>query len=170
MDTINLVENEKLEIIRPVVMQEKMKNSEKDSGKMEAVESCSDVGISDSYLYMADVDIVIDRVRSVTLRAPLSIEGLDISAVVDTGAEVTVMSETLFSSIPESKRPPLKPTKRNLVVAAAGKRMSTLGVAEVSVVLGPLEFLWSIYVAPIGDDLLLGCDIIDEKDVTTKVV
>ena len=44
--------------------------------------------------------------------------------------------------------------------------MGTLGVAEFLVKLGPIEFLWSIYVCPIGDDLLLGCDIIDEKNVT----
>lgn len=29
-----------------------------------------------------------------------------------------------------------------------------------------MEFEWPIYVAPIGDELLLDCDIIDEKDIT----
>ncbi|CAC5376478.1 unnamed protein product [Mytilus coruscus] len=56
----------------------------------------------------AEADIVIDRIRAVTLKAPVAIEGHLVHAVVDTGAEVTVMS----------------------------------------------------------DDLLLGCDIIDEKDIT----
>lgn len=44
----------------------------------------------------AKVIVVIDRVMSVTLRAPLSIEGEKVKAVVDTGAEATVMSESLF--------------------------------------------------------------------------
>ena len=111
-------------------------------------------------------DIVIDRVRSVTLKVPICIEDQKVSAVVDTGAEVTVMSENLFFRIPEERRPKLQEAKRNLVVAEAGKRMKTLGVAEVSVTLGPSEFSWSIYVAPIGDNLLLGCDVIDEMNIT----
>lgn len=60
----------------------------------------------------------------------------------------------------------MKEAKSNLVVEEAGKKMLSLGVADVSVVIGPLEFEWSIYVAPIGDELLLDCDIIDEKDIT----
>ena len=119
-----------------------------------------------SDLETAVVDVVIDRVRSVTLRAPINVEGQDISAVVDTGAEVTVMSETLFFKIPENRRPCLKKASRNLVVAEAGKKMRSLGVADVSIVIGPLEFSWPVYVAPIGDLLLLGCDVIDEKDIT----
>ncbi|VDI63695.1 Hypothetical predicted protein [Mytilus galloprovincialis] len=123
------------------------------------------IKIVDTDLDTAMVDVVIDRVRSVTLRAPLSIEGEKVKAVVDTGPEV-VMSESLFFKIPEAKRPSLQESKRNLVVAETGKRMKTLGVAKVSVEIGPLKLLWSIYVAPISDDLLLGCDVIDEKDIT----
>ena len=60
----------------------------------------------------------------------------------------------------------MREAKRNLVVEEAGKKMLSLGVADVSVVIGPLEFEWPIYVAPIGDELLLGCHIIDEQDIT----
>ncbi|CAC5382088.1 unnamed protein product [Mytilus coruscus] len=44
--------------------------------------------------------------------------------------------------------------------------MQTLGMADVSCQIGPLNFIWSVYIAPIGDELLLGCDIIDEHDIT----
>lgn len=49
-----------------------------------------------SCLDTTEADVVIDKVRSVTIRAALRIEGVDIYSVVDTGAEVTVMSDSMF--------------------------------------------------------------------------
>ena len=120
----------------------------------------------DSIFEATSVDVVIDRVRAVTLRAPITIEGKVFHAVIDTGAEVTVLSRGVFNKIPEGKRPDIYPAKRNLVVAEAGKKMQTLGMADVSLEIGPLQFIWSVYIAPIGDEILLGCDIIDEKEIT----
>lgn len=144
------------------------KGGNEDLNSNPVIDKCIDNSfeIVDTNFDTAMVNVIIDRIRSVTLRAPLSIEGEKVKAVVDTGAEKTVMSESLFFKIPEAKRPSLQEAKRNLVVAEAGKRMKTLGVAEVSVEIGPLKFLWSIFVALICDDLLLGCDVIDEKDIT----
>ncbi|CAG2251419.1 unnamed protein product [Mytilus edulis] len=115
---------------------------------------------------ISSVDVVIDRVRAVTLRVPIVIEGDYLNAVIDTGAEVTVMSQEKFLKIPENRRPQIYKAERNLVVAEAGKKMQTLGMADVSCQIGPLDFIWSVYIAPIGDELLLGCDIIDEHDIT----
>jgi hypothetical protein len=52
------------------------------------------------------------------------------------------------------------------VVADAGKHMSTIGRVKVDIKLGSEKFAWPVYMAPIGDSVLLGCDIIDEKDIT----
>ncbi|VDI32870.1 Hypothetical predicted protein [Mytilus galloprovincialis] len=110
--------------------------------------------------------IQIDRVRSATIKVPISINGQVTKAVLDTGAEVTVLNSSLYFGIPEEKRPILKKATRNLVVAEAGKSMETHGIAMMNVKLGNHEFSWDMYIAPIGDSILLGCDIVDELDIT----
>lgn len=114
------------------------------------------------------LQIVIDRVRAVTIRTLISIQGILTKAIVDTGAEVTVLSEKLYNLIPPDKRPKLHEAKRGLVVAEAGKEMTTCGTIDVDFNLGEFEFTWPVYVAPIRDDILLGCDIIDEMDITVN--
>lgn len=72
-------------------------------------------------------DVVIDRVHAVTIRAPVTIEGIEMNAVVDTGVEVTVMSERRFQEIPAEKHPLLRQNPKSLVVAEAGRKMRTSG-------------------------------------------
>lgn len=111
-------------------------------------------------------DVVIDRVHAVTIRAPVTIEGIEMNAVVDTGAEVTVMSERRFQEIPAEKQPLLRQTQRSLEVAEAGHKMRTSETVEVKLIMGDDEYAVDMYFAPIADDLLLGCDFLDEHDVT----
>ena len=68
----------------------------------DAIEQPTSIGkeVSDntfSTVDVADPDIIIDRVRAVTIRVPVEIEEQSVRAVVDTGAEVTVMSELCFN-------------------------------------------------------------------------
>ena len=98
----------------------------------------------------------------------ISIQGIITKAIVDTGAEVTVLSERLYNLFPKDKRPKLTEAKRGLVVAEAGKEMTTCGTIDANFKLGDFEFTWPVYVAPIRDDMLLGCDIIDEMDITVN--
>ena len=100
------------------------------------------------------------------MKVPVVTNGKEVKAVIDTGAEVTVMSETAFLGIPKEQRPVRRSAKRTLVVAEAGKKMTTSGIADIEIQIGSLKFEWPIYIAPIGDDLLLGCDVIYEKDIT----
>ena len=114
-----------------------------------------------------DFHIVINRAAAaVTVRAPLQVMGQNVKAVIDTGAEVTVLSENLYRSLPDDVRPPLRKTNRGLVLAESDNVMKTHGVADVQLQIGSQQFRWSVFVAPIGDEMLLGCDIIDEKDIT----
>jgi hypothetical protein len=115
---------------------------------------------------LSDVEIVINSVRAVTLKVLVIINGQVVKAVVDTGAEVTVMSEATYFCIPEERCHCLRKAKNKLVVAEAGRKMTTSGVADIKIQINLLKFEWPIYVAPIGDDLLLGCDVIYDKDIT----
>ena len=113
------------------------------------------------------LQITIDRVRAVTIKAPLTIQGTFTKGIIDTGAEVTVLSEQLYNLFPKDK-PPLQKARRGLVVADAGREMKTCGIAEVEFSIGDYSFIWLVYVAPIRDDLLLGCDLIDEMNITVN--
>lgn len=62
----------------------------------------------------------------------------------------------------------MKPALRKLVVGEAGKQMGTKGIATVTLTLGDSKFVWDVYVAIIGGDLLLGCNVRDEMDITVK--
>ena len=114
------------------------------------------------------LQITIDRVRAVTIKAPLTIQGTFTKGIIDTGAEVTVLSERLYNLIPKDKKPPLQKARRGLVVADAGREMKTCGIAEVEFSIGDYSFIWPVYVALIRDDLLLGCDLIDEMNITVN--
>jgi hypothetical protein len=70
--------------------------------------------------------------------------------------------------IPEKDRPELKKTKRRLTVADAGIEMRTDGIAELTITIGKVSFNWPVYIAPIRDDILFGCDIIDKKCITVN--
>ena len=52
------------------------------------------------------------------------------------------------------------------MVAEEGKRLKTQGVIEAILTIGKLAVKWEVYVAPIRDEVLLGCDIIDEYNIT----
>ncbi|VDI33689.1 Hypothetical predicted protein [Mytilus galloprovincialis] len=110
-------------------------------------------------------NIIIDRVTAASIAVPVVINKIVKNTVIDTGAEVTVLSEKLYDQIPESKRPKLRRAARNLEVAEAGKNLTTEGITEVKVNLRSETFKWPVYVAPIEENMLLGCDLIDEMKV-----
>ena len=114
------------------------------------------------------LQIIIDRVRAVTIRTLLCVQGILTKAIADTGAEVTVLSERLYNMFPENKQSKLQKANRGLVVAEAGREMNICGLIDVEFKIGGFEFTWPVYVAPIIDDMLLGCDIIDEMDITVN--
>ncbi|VDH92932.1 Hypothetical predicted protein [Mytilus galloprovincialis] len=69
------------------------------SGQFDDAEiNISESSFVDEYVTVdiTSVDVVIDRLRAVTLRVSIVIEGDYLKAVIETGAEVTVMSQEKF--------------------------------------------------------------------------
>ena len=105
-------------------------------------------------------------IRAVTIKVPIKVEDMNLLAVVDTGAEVTVMRDSLYRDLPLESRPEIKDARCGLVVADKGHHMETQGMVKLPLNFGGHQFEWDVYLAPITDDLLLGCDIIDKLDLT----
>ena len=97
---------------------------------------------------------------------PLKVENIDILAVVDTGAEVTVIRNSLFRDLPCANDREISVARCNLIVAGEGHQMESKRLVNLDLNPGEHMFSWDIYLAPIADDMLLGCDIIDELDLT----
>ena len=78
-------------------------------------------------------------------------------AVVDTAAEITVMSEAFAKSL----QPDLTFGKDYVLKGAAKGQVFNARLArKVRITLGNCDVLWDVYVAPINDNVLLGLDIL----------
>ena len=104
--------------------------------------------------------------RAVTIKVPLKVGNIDILAVVDTGADVTVIRDGLFRDLPCANDRENSVARCNLIVTGESHQMESKGLVNLDLSLGGHMFCWDIYLAPIADDMLLGCDIIDELDHT----
>ena len=113
--------------------------------------------------------VVVHRmsITAVTIRTPVSVEGIKTMAIIDSGAEVTVLSSQVYASIPLIGRPQIKKTSLRLVVADHDQDLLAEGAAVVRLELHNLSFDWPVHVAPITDDLLLGSDVLEDIVVSS---
>ena len=112
-------------------------------------------------------DITICQLRSSSmLRVPVAVQGKMLQAVVDTAAEVTIISDHVFREL-EPKPPCLK----KVILHTAGRDMKMEGfvVGPVALQLGKSKFPEAVYVAPIQDDMLLGLDFLLRHGVDIKL-
>ena len=112
--------------------------------------------------------LVVNRVRAnaVSIRVNICVESRPTLAVVDSGAEVTIMNSQEFHQL--GKPLTLSPPAVDLVVADQESRLRADGTVEMELVIGNHKFKWPIYVAQIGDDFLLGSDILDAQDIVVS--
>ncbi|GFN88278.1 DNA damage-inducible protein 1 [Plakobranchus ocellatus] len=96
-------------------------------------------------------------VPAYTIRADVG--NVSVDAIVDTAAEITVISEEVYRRlIPK----PRLSGKRRVQMAGKGQASWANLVGPVSVKVGPLSTQETIYVAQINDDMLLGVDYLDK--------
>ena len=90
-----------------------------------------------------------------SLVVPVSVNGVSTQAVVDTAAQVTLISEELLMKMST----PL-PAEETVILREVGKD-STIPARiarQVPLRVGNRDFIWDMYVAPISDMCLLGLD------------
>ena len=99
-------------------------------------------------------DITICQLQSSSmLRITVYLQGILIKAVVDTAAEVTIISDRIFNELK-----PKPPCLKKVILRTAGRDLKMKGfvVGLVPLQLGSGTFMEAVYVAPIQDDMLLG--------------
>lgn len=66
-----------------------------------------------------------------------------------------VLSDRVFSSIPAAYRPQLRKDEFYLRVAEENTNMMTMEIANVEITIGDQCFTWPVFIAPIGNEMLL---------------
>ena len=100
------------------------------------------------------------------LSVPVSLQDVKLLAVIDTAAEVTIISDSIFRELQ-----PTPPYLKKVILDTAGRdlRMDGFVVGPVALKLGEITFPEAVYVAPIQDDMLLGLDFMLRHGVDIKL-
>ena len=95
-----------------------------------------------------------EDVKGLSMIVPIEVKGKPASAVIDTGAQVTIINSQFYDTLNLSF--PSDP----VLLKGINPEKSVEGylVQEVPLTLGGKTYKWDLYVAPIEDQLLLGLD------------
>ena len=88
---------------------------------------------------------------------PLKVDDSDAEAVVDSGAQATVMSDEFYRSL---KNPPKITEKVLLKTASKGDGFKGYYVPKATLTFGKISFTCSMYVGPVTDPFILGLDFL----------
>ncbi|MES9881558.1 MAG: reverse transcriptase domain-containing protein [Sedimenticola sp.] len=102
--------------------------------------------------------------RSEGMYIEAQVEDVNVIFAIDTGASKTVISKTVYLSIPEDRRPTLRKTTG--LTGASGKPLGQYGTAMFTLKIGSAELLREIIVADIEDAGLLGHDVLQDGNAT----
>ncbi|VDI50044.1 Hypothetical predicted protein [Mytilus galloprovincialis] len=130
---------------------------QKDQGLSSHDENGQNTGADEDVILNTKEEIVIDRITAASIKVPMEVSNQKIKAVIDTGAEVTVLNEEIFFfRLPKTNRSKLKPALKKPSCcrsreANGNQRGSSSDVNT-----------WRLTVC-------LGCcDVLDEMDITVN--
>ena len=91
------------------------------------------------------------------IQIPISVNGNNILAILDTAAEVTIISDRLIKKLKEKPK-----ISKSVIMHAAGRDMQMKGAKlnPVRMKIGDDWYCEPLYMAPIEDDMLLGLDFL----------
>lgn len=98
-----------------------------------------------------------------SLQIPLSVNGIPTQAVIDTGAQTTIISEDLYKQFPKEKQ--INLPKTSLLNAGVGNSMDAMYGLNVTFKIASRIIDWKVHVAPIRDSVLLGLDLMKSCDI-----
>ena len=101
------------------------------------------------------------------LMIPICINGVLTEAVIDTGAQCTVISERLLQFMQQ----PLNFAEDIILrEAQQNSKMVAKKAEQVSISIGASEYVWDVYVAPLTDNCILGIDFLrsHEGEISLK--
>ncbi len=102
-----------------------------------------------------------------TLKVSTRINGtIDLEAVVDTAAQVTILSDKIYAKLRPQPR-----VKKKIVLQTAGRQLKITGhvVGPLTLKLGEREYVDDVIVAAISDHMLLGLDFMRKYGVSIKL-
>ena len=91
-----------------------------------------------------------------------TVMGIDVLFCVDTWAPYTILSSNVYQKIPPNDRPPLRPARPHSTTGGSARQC--MGRAEFPIRMGKLELMLTLNIADITDDVLLGADLMHDKD------
>ena len=92
------------------------------------------------------------------------VNGVKVDALIDTGAQVTLLNKKIFDKI--QPQPSLKRTSVSVSGACTGSELRVVGVAKLNLTLGNINILWPVYVCEnINIPMLLGEDFLRDNGI-----
>lgn len=133
------------------------KRPEKTGEKQGKIVTLQQADDDDAKYHMGKTVTVRQLYSASLLRLDMHLQDVQVTAVVDTAAEVTIVSDELFQRM-ENK----PPVKQRITMHAAGKgmKMDAFLCGPVVLKIGTKEYKMDIYVAQIDDTMLLGIDFL----------
>lgn len=103
------------------------------------------------------------KIKGESLQIPVTVNGIPTQAVVDTGAQTTVISEELYQSFLGGDPTSLHQTY--LLNAGVGDDMKAKHGLNATFKIGSKTINWEVHIAPIRNSVLLRLDLMKSHDV-----